>query len=339
MLSRQATPTFAAALRDVRAESAKARADAAMALARAEPEQRDEACAALRPLLDDTEPGVRFAAIAAAGDLRDEGALDAILARFDDSDPNVREAAIISAARIGDRERAERPLLRALGDARPEVRFQAAISAAELLGEGARGGLAALVADDDAKVRGNAIAALATLAPHAPTTERIARALSDADLEVRLEAALALAKAQDGRGLTVLRSALRHPERNFEVMDALGVLGAGGAKDAAEDLGKLASAFLAAPLVKAAASAALARMGDPRGVEGLRAALAAWREGTREYALGVVAVLGLDALAPEVLAIARKPGGVDREILRAALGALAGRSPEARAALADLGLA
>lgn len=333
MLSRPLAPSFAAAVRDVKAESPRARADAAMALAKASPDERDAACEALRPLLDDKEAGVRFAAIAAAGDLKDESALDVVLARFEDGDPSVREAAIISAARIGDRERAEKPLLRALGDARPEVRFQAAISAAELLGERARAGLAALVADDDAKVRANAIAALATLAPHPPTTERLVRALTDTDAEVRLEAALALRKANDARGVGVLRSSLRHPERRFEVMDALGAL---GAKDAIPDLVKLASAFLEAPLVKAAASAALARLGDPRGVEGLRAALRAWREGTREYALGVVAELRLDALAPEVVAIAKKPGGVEPELLRRALAVLADHSAEARAALAKV---
>ena len=220
-----------------------------------------------------------------------------------------------------------------MSDARPEVRFQAATSAAELCGERARAGLSALVADDDAKVRANAVAALGTLERHAPTLERLVRTISDADAEVRLEAALVLARFRDPRGVGVLRASLRDAARNFEVMDALGAL---GSKQAADDLAKLVTAFLQAPLVKAAAAAALARMGDPRGVEGLRAALKAWREGTREYALGVVAALSLDVLAPEVVLIAKKPGGVDRELLRAALAALSGRSPDAKAALLRL---
>lgn len=324
----QRRPHFEAALRDVRAETPRSRVAAAESLAEAKEADRERARVALTTLSADAEPEVRFAALAALGKVGDASSLDAVLARFDDEAPFVREVAVIVAAQIGD-VRAGARIRRAVSDAHPSVRFQALVSLAELEGEEARVSLFAGLADDDAHVRANAAVALAMLSPDAPTADRLAKLLADPSAEVRLEAALALAKYGDRRAGKELGRHL-DDERAFDAIEAIAAV---GATERADDLARVARSFLKPLGLKGAAAAALARLGDPRGVPVLREIARAFRSDGRTYVAETIGMLGLDELAPELAELAERPRGVDLEVLVEAIGKLLPRHPELKRAL------
>lgn len=331
MLFPQQRPRFSAALRDVGAKGARARALAAATLSDPPEGREEEAKEALRTLADDASAEVRGAALAGLGRLRDEGALDLVLARFDDGDPMVRQIAIIAAAEIGDR-RAVDALEEALSDARPDVRFQAVASLATLAPEEAAGPLAALAEDPDPEVRAHLADALGSL-ERPEAREPLARMLKDASREVRRAAAIGLARAGDARGASVLVDALDDRERCFEAAWALGEL---RVEEAREPLARVAGSLLKPLAAKAAAAAALVRLDDPRGVPALRAVLTALRSDARSYAVQLVGELRLAELAGEVAALVDRPRGADPVVVAEALGRMAAESPRARSALAVL---
>lgn len=324
----QRRPHFEAALRDVSAEAPRARVAAAESLGEAKEDDRARAREALATLTVDAEPEVRFAALAGLGKVGDASSFEAVLPRLDDEAPFVREVAVIVAAQLGD-PRAPARVRRALSDAHPAVRFQALVSLAELEGDEARVALFPALGDDDAHVRANAAAALATLSPDAATADRLAKLLADPSAEVRLEAALALAKYGDRRAARELGRHL-DDDRAFDAIEALAAL---GATERADDLARIARSFLKPLALKAAAAAALAKMRDPRGIAVLRDIARAFRSDGRTYVAETIGMLGLDELAPELAALAERPRGVDVAVLVEAIGKLLPRHPELRGAL------
>lgn len=324
-------PKFSAALRDVRAKSPRARALAAEALAFPIEGREDEAKEANRILIEDEDPTVRGAALATAGKLRDDGALALVLARFEDDDPAVRQIALIAAGDIGD-PRATLAVQRALGDARPELRFQAVASLAALAGEGAIDDLSKLIGDADAEVRAHLADALGSLESK-KAKKALKKLLDDGARPVRQAAAVALARIGDGSGSRELAGALADPDRVFEAAWALGEI---GAKEAAEPLALIAEGVLKPLAVKAAAAAALVRIGDPRGVPALRSVLRAFRSDARSYAAELVGELGLEELAGDVIALVDRPRGSDPVVVARAIAKLAKVSEPARVALRKL---
>ncbi|HJL19761.1 MAG TPA: HEAT repeat domain-containing protein [Sandaracinaceae bacterium LLY-WYZ-13_1] len=324
-------PKHGAALRDVDSRDARARAAAAEALGQPPAGHEDEAKEALRPLADDPVAGVRAAAIASLGHLADADALDLVLARFEDGDPTVRQVALIAAAEIGD-ARAGPALRRALSSPHPEVRFQAVASVALLAPDGAVEDLAALADDPDPLVRAHLADALGALEdPRA--ADALAPMLEDEATEVRRAAGIALGRIGDRRAVAALVETLDDKERCFEAAWALGEL---GAREAVEPLARVAAAFLKPLAVKAAAGAALVRLGDPRGVPALRGVLTALRSDARSYAVQLVGELELEALASEVAKLAARPRGADPVVVARALRRLAPTSAAAAEALARM---
>jgi len=325
-------PNLEAALRDVSSENARSRSAAAEALGDARGDERDRARVALAKLASDKEPEVRVVALAGLGRIGDASSLDAVLPRFDDEIATVREVAVIAAAQLRDLRAAPR-IRRALSDERPEVRFQAVISLAELEGEEARVALFPALGDDDAHVRANAASALASLAPDGPTADRLAKLLRDSSANVRLEAALALAKAHDVRAATELGRHLED-DRAYEAIEAIAAL---GARERADDLAKVARSFLKPLELKAAAAAALAKLGDPRGVIVLRDIVRAFRSDARTYVAEAIGMLGLVELADELVALADKPRGADLGVVVDSLGKLLPQREDLRDVLERLG--
>ncbi len=322
------TPTFEAALRDRRSRDVRARHAAALRLASAPEGREDEAREALRPLLDDPVAAIREAALASAATLRDRDALPVILSRFEDGEPAVRQLAVIAAGRIGGPEAVE-PLRAALRDERPEVRFQAAVSFAELCPDEALDEVSPLLGDADAEVRANAAAALGALG-EPDARDRLAPLLGDDAPSVRREAALALAKLGDARAARVLVECLDDPERAIEAALALGELGADHAR---EPLAERAAGLFTGLHLKAAAGAALARLGDARGTDALRSVLRAFRHDGRSFAAELVGELGLVALADELARLVHRPRGADPVVVAKALAELAPESAVAARAL------
>lgn len=332
------TPSLEAALRDVRARSPEARAAALEVLSEVGPEHRPRAIESARSLLTDPAGIVRVAALVAIGRLRDEDACDAVLARLDDEDPTVREVALISLAELGG-ERAERAVIAALGSTRPEMRFQAVAAIAALAPDRARGHIVPRLEDPDPEVRAHAAAALASIGDAPGTRRAIGELLEDPIAKVRAEAALALASLGDARAVPQLVHALDDAEHAIEAAEELGRLldcptPESAEPSAREALARLARAVRKPLLLKAAASASLARIGDPRGIQGLRAVLGAFRADGRTYAVTAIGELGLDALAPELAALLDRPRGADPIAIVDALAALEAQSETAAIALA-----
>jgi len=321
-------PKYSAALRDVSSKNGRARAAAAEALGRADEAQVEEATAALRPLVDDVNAAVRCAAIASLGRLGDLASLDDIVARFDDLDPTVRQVALMSAAEIGD-PRIAPALERSLRKEDAGVRFQAVASLAIVLGEEAIEPLTSVLDDPDPEVRAHLAEAFGSIESPA-AVEPLLELLEDDERRVRESACVALARCGDDSGAEELVLLLTDRDRCFEAAWALGEL---EVVDAAEPLARLASALLKPLSVKAAAAAALVRIGDPRGEPVLASVLTAVRSDARSYAAELVGELGLVSLVPQLAKLARRPRGADRVIIAEALAKLYNTSPEARAAL------
>jgi HEAT repeat protein len=120
--------TLEAALRDVSSAKPAVRADALRDLCRYAEDERERVLRALEAALrDDEAAAVRSVAALGLADLEAREALPTLLLAVEDDDPHVRQMAITALGEIGDPRATER-LRRALGDARPEVRFQAAIA-------------------------------------------------------------------------------------------------------------------------------------------------------------------------------------------------------------------
>ena len=316
-------PSFDAALRDAKSKNPRARTAAAEALSSPPIGRGGEAKEALRPLVHDTDPSVRGAAMASLGGLKDEGAIDEIVGAFEDADPVVRQVALIAAADIGD-ARAVPAVRRMLRSDRPEVRFQAIATLVTLEPEQAVSDLERMTGDDDLEVRAHLADALSALEePRAAAP--LAELLGDANKAVRQAAAIGLARIGDARGVGALVTALDDKERCFEAAWALGEL---RAEEATEPLARVAGSFFKPLATKAAAGAALVRLGDPRGEVTLRAVLDAFRSDARSYAVQLVGELRLTALAPEIAALVHRPRGADLVVVAEALARLRERSPD-----------
>jgi hypothetical protein len=133
---------------------------------------------------------------------------------------------------------------------------------------------------------------------------------------VRLEAALALASLEDKRGEGELLRALDARERPLEVPAALAAL---KSKRAVEPLGRLARSLFSAPHLRAAAGAALVRLGDARGSAALRRVLTGFRPDARSYAVELVGETRAVELVPELLRLVQRPRGTDLATLVEAL--------------------
>jgi len=309
-------PTFEAALRDVGARSADARLAAARRLASPPEARAAEAREGLLRLLDDPVLSVRAAAVLGIAEVGDARCLPIVLARFDDGDPGVREAAVIAAGRIGGDE-AIAAIREALGRGEPEIRFQAIASLAEAAPAEAAA-LLPLIDDDDPEVRAQTAAALGELdASHA--ADALAALLDDLDARPRREAALALAAFGDPRGEGILCEALDDPERAIEAALALGEV---GGEQAREALAAVAGRFFVSLHLKAAAGAALARLGDERGPAAIRSVLRAMRSDGRSFAAELVGRYGLRELGPDLDALLAAPRGADPAVVRDALASL-----------------
>ncbi len=327
----QLAPTFEAALRDRAARRAEARRAAAERLGRAPEGREAEAADALRSLADDANPTVRRAALVSLGRVGDRDATALVAARIQDGDPRVRQAAVIAAGALGGDELLS-AIRTALESPFPDVRFQAAMSYVEAGGEGALSALTPLLDDTDPEVRSHAAEALGVLCDPA-AADALAVLLDDPSPPARTEAALALARLRDTRATRVLRHAVHHPDWAVAAALALRDLGDDAARD---DLARVAAKKIVSPILLAAVGGALARLGDPRGVEALRRALSAFRPYGRSLAAEIAGDERIVELVPELVALAKRPRGADPVILTRALSQLAKVSDAARAALSTL---
>jgi HEAT repeat protein len=324
------SPTFAAALRDVRARSAALRIAAAERLAAPADEDRDRALAGLLELSADPDAGVRAAVMRALAELQDDRALAALIAHTHDPAALVRELAMLAIAALGGP--AAQPALRnGLASVHPEVRFQAIAGLAEVGANGDFDGVASAIFDADAHVRANAARSLENFGARA--IDQLRRGLDDSVIEVRIESAMALARLGDAAGAHVLGPALETPGFMLEALDAIASL---RLRELREPTAAIAQSALKPPLWKAAAARTLIRLDDPRGVPALRRVLRAFRSTARSYAVHVVGELGVVELTDELLRLTRRLRGTDPAALVEALTLLVPRDRQARSGLEKL---
>lgn len=319
-------PSFDAALRDVNARDPKFRLSAAQALGDAPESRRDEAARGLVTLCADALGPLRAAAVRSLGRLERE--LPVLLARLDDEHREVRQAAIRAAAELDEDRLSWLPAL-AQSD-HPDVRFEALDALATHAPSACLEVARALLGDPVDDVRGAAARTLGAL--DARGSEDAIAALLEDTLDVARSAAVALAELQDARGEDVLIAALGDRGWRLEAAEALGAVATAEGRDA---LAARADAFFGSLLDKAAAAAALARLGDARGEPALHRVLTAWRADGRDYAVQVVGELHLSRLIPALAALARRLRGADPNVLAQALAQFAD-DQEASAALATL---
>ncbi|QES59065.1 fumarate reductase/succinate dehydrogenase flavoprotein subunit [Streptomyces venezuelae] len=254
--------------------------------------------AALTPYLDDPDPAVRAAAVAALGETVPAGAGPALTARLADAAPVVRAAAAAA--------------LRELVEVLPG-------------GPELGAGLRAALAVPDPGVRCAVLEVLRAL--RLGDAELYAAALADADPEVRIHAVRALVSVD---AVAALAAAAADPAREVRVAVAKGLASVHAPAPAPLD------PLLADPdpLVRGAALAGLARAGCPDGYA--RTAVAALADAAWQVRAGAAA--GLSAAAAEVAvpALARTLADANADVRKAAVLALLAHrnSAEARAALA-----
>jgi HEAT repeat protein len=328
-------PNFEAALRDVRAKGMEFRLAAAVVLGEPHRGREDEALEALGTLTRDASARVRAAALDSLGRIGHEDFLPEVLAGLEDRSPAVREMAMSAAAGIGG-ERGWAAVREGLAADHPEVRFQALCALARHPPSDdlpdVEPDVAALLRDDDPEVAAEAATTLAALGAEG-FAGALAAQLDDGPLPVRDACALALAHLQDARAVPHLRSMLRARRAPFDAVLALGDL---GASEAADEIASVGGGLFVPLLLKAAAGTALVAIDDARGVQLLGAVLRAFRSDGRSFAVEQVGRRRVEALLPELLALAARPRGVDPVTQLEALGAFAEAHEPARAALARL---
>lgn len=274
--------TLEASVRDLASQRAETRASAASDLARHAADDggvRGRALPLLEArLVDDDDGRVRAAAAVALGDLKAREALPRLLTAANDDDGYVRQMALNALGEIGD-ARALGHLTRALGDSRPEVRYQAVIAFARVAENGSDIDDAIVRAANDAD---DAVVHIALRVAEERIDEGkgvgalvIAQAkalIEHASLDVKLVAAIMLAKIGDRAGDAVILGVVRggasngRPPEKEDECAAVEVTGAIGMKEAVPALERrawgIASHFR--DTCKFHAKIALARMGHAR---------------------------------------------------------------------------
>jgi HEAT repeat protein len=323
--------TLEASLRDLASERPAVRTSAIRDLARHA--ARDEAARLRaiplfeRALKDDEHGEVRGAAAVALADVKGNEALATILAAVEDVDAYVRQMALSALGEIGD-ARAVPRLTRALGDERPEVRYQALIAYARVASaEEVASALVRATDDRDRAIRYIALRLAEDrigTADEDPVRERATALLEDDAPEVRLAAAIHLAKIGDVAGRALLLKVISGatPSEPEDEREAVELAGAIGLMEAVPDLERRAWGLARYVKDTCAWSAriALARMGNARAVGEILKDLGSLRRDTRDAA--VVAAGRAQLLEARAKIAALGPDEADRDLVREALARL-----------------
>lgn len=332
--------TLAASYRDLESERPAVRASAIEDLARharRDEEVRGEALARLVGMLTDADPKPRAAAAVVLGELGGAGEVTALLGRVDDDDAYVRQMVVNALGELGD-ERALPRLRTALGDERPEMRYQAIIALTRVSSDDeeiARALVGATNDDDDAVVHIALRLAEERVDAGRSLDARLvmrAKALLDAPPPLALVAAILLGKAGESAGNSVLvrvvagerlPGAGRAPEKEDEqaAVELVGALGLDAARPHLEK-----RAWGLARHVKDTcafhAVIALARMRHPRAVAQILEGLASRRSEVVASSVVSAGRAKLHEARPRIAALGE--GDAPPDLVEAALAALDG---------------
>jgi len=346
---------FDAAVRDLRSPKPAVRASAAHDLGLVGDEDPRRAAAAVAPLVDDTHADVRGAALSALGILRARQHVERIASRVDDGDSTVRQLAVVALAEVGG-ERALQALRGAATSPYADVRYQGLLGVLSLdAREGFRLALDALGSDDPwiASEAAEQLGRLFARDPDERTPSPLgeddrARALvalrgrtDEAAPRVAVAAAMALLRAGDDEAaprvcaFVTATATVDGADRQDLAVDAMELLGAvTGEHHEAARRALTAVAWRVIPTPeRAAARAALARVGDARAAEEIVGQLRSLLPGRREAAVRLARLARLKEAEGALLSLL-DDGGVDAAIVIDALGAVGGE--RARQALGQI---
>ncbi len=230
--------SFAAALRDMKAASPRARVLAAETLASANgEEERDQAFDALAAGVGDARPEVRTTACVSLAALEMPAAWELIALCLSDAIPEVRQSAAIALGTLGAKPAFE-ALAEALRDGTPDLRFQAATSLVEIDADAAYPILLRVLSDEeDGEVLGAVALALGAIG-NPESADAIAALLDHPAAQTRLDAAYALAQFSDPRASETLAAFLADADLGWDAVMALETLGAAAMEHLAQFLDK-----------------------------------------------------------------------------------------------------
>jgi len=292
--------TLEAALRDLGHAKNETRISALRDLVRlTETDARVRALAALCEVLgSEADLHVRAAAALALGDANAKESRQALLDAARSAPVQVREMALAALGEIG--EPGDPEILALLEQAQvesaPELRFQALIAQNRLARESLLGRLVEATRDLDAEVRQIAfrlaeehVLTDAAVLPE-PLRQRARAALRDDAPNVRLAAAILLARVGDACGADVIRDVVERKDRVASLEDeqaAIELCGELSISDARPALTRRAFGFFGLfrdPLAWHA-RVALARLGDPQAKAAILRGLAAFTRDARTIAV------------------------------------------------------
>lgn len=329
--------TLAAALRDVAHADRRVRQSALADLERlSDGEGRAQALEALRAALTgDAEPELRAAAALALADARATEALPSLIEAADRDEPRVRQLALVAVGELAPRgaEDALRVVRRALEEAAPALRFQALIAASHVMfPPELEPVLVAAAADGEPRVRYLACRLLEQQLAEASTSasEALVGALqalfADADSEVRLSAAVALAARGVEGARQRLIAALNggeafQPEDEQAAIDLCARL---GWREAMPGLRRRAwtAWYKGASPFSFQARVALARLGDARARRQIVDELGSWSRPVRTRAAVAAGLARLEEARARLVAMRGNERAADAGSVEEALRAL-----------------
>ena len=327
--------TLAAATRDVRDPKPQVRISAVRDLSRlAQDGTRSTALALLGTALrEDTVAAVRAEAALAMADAHAEECTDTLVhAAEDDASERVRQLSLVALGEVAPPEHdgARRVIERALSSPAPELRFQAVIALHRLLCDAALPAVMTHTEDDDVEIRYVCWRILdehwsGDVAPPAGVLAHARGALSDASREVRLAAALLLARLGDDSGSAVIADALnslRRPEHPEDEHAAVELAGKRGLTAASPGLERRAFGLLRSRSDAWHARSALARLGNERARTAILRGLSAWSRETRNAAVLAAGRAGLEAAREPIARMQGDDQRADPETVAEALAAL-----------------
>lgn len=291
--------TFEAALRDLGHAKNETRISALRDLVRlSETPDRERALNALCNVLhSDAELHVRAAAALALGDARASESRQALLDAANNGPTQVREMALAALGEIAEPSDGEARELftRSQRDAAPELRFQALIALNRVAHDELLDQLVDASRDVDGEVRQIAYRlaeehVLEGSALPEPLRMRARAALRDDVCNVRLAAAILLARTGDASGAEVIRAVVERKDRVASLEDeqaALELAGELQLSEARPALSRRAFGFFGLSRDPLAwhARVALARLGDPQAKAAILRGLSAFTRDARTIAV------------------------------------------------------
>lgn len=266
-----------------------------------------------------SDPRIRRRACLELARLRDPASAGPLRRMLEDPDPQVRQAAVAALRAVAGDEALEPLLKRLAEDEAPDVRWQAAAELEALGNRQAVAGLIAALEDRHPLVRAGAAEALKSMADPRSVKPLIG-ALRDSDTTVRRAAVVGLGKIGDREAVRPLTRMARHPD--FQTRRrAVRALAAIGDPAAAPVLVRRLDDW--DPEIRALATEALIELRNPRVVPTLIRYLRSWHAVTREHAAQALGGLRDDrARAPLHRAAEREANPAALSAMRAALAVL-----------------